>query len=44
MMKKMCCFVCQSAVFCINAQRTPVLGMSKLGGPPGSGTVGGRAV
>lgn len=27
----MWCFVCQSAVFCINAQRTPVVGMSELG-------------
>lgn len=35
----MWCFVCQIAVFCINAQRTPVVGMSKLGEPPGSGTI-----
>lgn len=43
MMKKMWCSVCQSAEFCTNAQRTPVAGMSKLGGHPGSGTVGDEA-
>lgn len=32
-------FVCQSAVFCVNAQRTPMVGMSKLGEHPGSARV-----
>lgn len=43
MMKKMWCSVCQSAVFSTNAQRPPVVGMPKVGGPPGSGTVGDEA-
>lgn len=42
MMKKMWWSVCQSAVFCTNAQRPPVPGMSKLGGA-GSGRVGDEA-